>query len=129
MVATAANLVAVHIDDQVIAVDASMILYDEIMPGWDAGLYGVFPRFLAPGDHTMSLTYAPTGEFYYVEPYEVQDLVDPSPEFEGRRVFVPEQVGDPVDAKIVLRYDLTVVDEPTSVEACSWARIKATLEH
>jgi len=126
--AVGVNIVSIEIDGQVFPVNASMLLdLPGYLPDADTGWYPLDVRFTALGSHTLALTYQPLEPYFYIEPYEIQDLEDPSPEFEERRVLVPEQVGDPVDGKIVLRWNLTVVEEPTAVQASSWARIKAAL--
>jgi hypothetical protein len=55
-------------------------------------------------------------------------LVDPSPGFEGRRVFVGEQAGDPVDGLIVYTGNLTIVPHATAVGVSTRGRIRAELQ-
>jgi hypothetical protein len=130
-IATGVNLVSVEIDGQVVPVDPSKLvdLGPDFAPGNDVIWYPLDPRFTTLGSHTLVVTYQPVEEYYYIEPYAAQSLEDPSPVFEGRRVLVPEQVGNPVDGKMVLRYNLTVVPDTTAtaVEGSTWGRIKAAL--
>ena len=127
-VSKAINPISVEIDGVVIPLDPSMILLGSPGPGMTGGVYAVFPRFTTPGEHTIITTWQPLEEFYYVRNFEADGIEDPSPEFEGRRVWVPEQVGDPVDGLIVQKRTVIAVENPTAVDCCSWGQIKATLQ-
>jgi hypothetical protein len=126
----AMNLVQVEIDGTVIPIDDSYLLRVEEFPfpGFVLGLYNVYPIFHTPGTHTYVETFRPEEPYFLTVPFEglaaALGVVDPSPEFEGRRVYLPEEVGDPVDGQIVFSYTLTVEDMPTAVANYSWARIK-----
>lgn len=129
------NMVSVEIDGTSIPIERSYLAFlkDFPVPGLDLGFYNVFPRFNAPGTHTYVERFKPEESFFFIEPWE-QDAAfadvlgpqeDPWPEFEGRYVYVPEQVGDPVDGYIVYKYTLTVVEEPTAVAPSTWGEVKA----
>lgn len=123
---SAVNVVSIEIDGTVFPIDRSTFVdFGEYFPG--AHVVGVpyYPRFTTLGQHTFSMTFEPLEPYYCVYPYELEGVEDPSPEFEGRRVFLPEVVGDPVDGKIVLQWNVTVVEGPTVVEPCSWAGAKS----
>lgn len=69
--------------------------------------------------------------FFWVEPYAQEAactdcgyVPDPWPEFSGHYIWVPEQVGDPVDGFIVYEYTLTVVADPTAVTPSTWGEVK-----
>lgn len=135
MAMTAAmNLVSVEVDGTVIPIDSSYLLFakDLVAPGHDVGLYNVFPRFNTPGTHTYVERFKLVDPFFWVEPYAQEAacgtdcgyIQDPWPEFAGHYVWVPEQVGDPVDGVIVYEYTLTVVEEPTAVAPSTWGQVK-----
>jgi hypothetical protein len=129
--AAAMNLVAVEIDGTTIPIDASNLFGPGPVIGpeaanfadWESGGYSVFPRFNTPGPHTYVQKFQ-YQNFYYVECYEACGAADPSPEFEGRRVLVPEQIGNPVDGYVVFKYNLNVVAEPTAVAPKGWGEVK-----
>lgn len=140
MAMTAAmTLVSVEIDGTPVPIDPSYILFakDLFGPGQDVGLYNVFPRFTKPGIHTYVQRFKQVDPFFWVEPYAAEKasgctdcgyVQDPWPEFAGQYVWVPEQVGDPVDGDIVYEYTLTVVEEPTAVMPSAWGQVKAVQE-
>ncbi|NKB66748.1 MAG: hypothetical protein GKR89_06795 [Candidatus Latescibacteria bacterium] len=128
----AMNLVSVEIDGVEVPIDDSYLLRREEFPfeGFVLGLYNVFPLFTTPGTHTYVQTFQQTDNYFMTVPFEELNAAlgaeDPSPQFEGRRVYVPERIGDSVDGQIVFSYTLTVEEAPTAVEASSWAKIKQT---
>ncbi|NUM70530.1 MAG: hypothetical protein HUU43_06755 [Ignavibacteriaceae bacterium] len=122
------QLVSVELDGTTIAIDRSYLALRREFPfaGNDLAFYSVFPRFNTPGTHTYTQRFRPEA-FFYVEYYDpVQGQVDPTPEFEGRRVLVPEQIGNPVDGEVVFKYTLTVVEESTAVPSSTWGQVKET---
>jgi hypothetical protein len=125
------NITSLEVDGQAVPVDPSMLVDLGLgaipdLPACDVVWYPLDMRFTTLGPHTVAVTYEPA-EFYNVA-WPAGSPDDPSPEFEGRRVWMPEQVGDPVDGKIVLKYNLNVVPPETAVEPCSWGRVKAALQ-
>ncbi len=124
------NLVQVELDGTVVPIDDSWIARTEDFPfpGFVLGAYNVFPTFHTPGVHTYVQTYAQTEPVFVQIPMEqlaeAFGQVDPSPEFEGRRVYLPEQVGETVDGRIEIRSTLHVVDAATAVADASWGLVK-----
>jgi hypothetical protein len=119
--------VSVELDGTVVPIDSSYLLRIDDFPGYETsvlGEYNVWPRFTTTGVHTYVETFEQEEPFFYIRPFEAAGEVDPAPQFEGRRVLVPEQIGDPVDGKFVFRYTLTVVEAPTPVEQTTWAEVK-----
>ena len=129
----ALRLASVEIDGELVEIDDSYLLRRDEFPfeGFVLGLYNVFPRFTTPGKHTYVQTYQQTGDYFVDIPFEqmgpARGGTDPSPEFEGRRAYVPERIGEVVDGKIVFSYDITVVDKEeffTAVAEETWGKIK-----
>lgn len=129
------HLSSVEIDGTVVPIDSSYRLRVDDTPftGQTAGIYNVFPRFNTPGTHTYREIWSQDQPFFYVEPVAAEALCveceyppDPFPEFEGRYVYVPEQIGDPVDGRFTISYTLNVVEAATNVEPSAWGRIKST---
>ena len=75
--------------------------------------YVIFPRFKTTGLHTIQYVYRQEAYFFFHYDHDVElfeGFPDPYPEFEGRRVFVPEVAGDPVDGDYTLSFTLSVVE-------------------
>jgi hypothetical protein len=131
---TACRLVSIELDGEVVPIDQATYLQPI---GWMMGDgttwvgygYQVAVRFKTAGTHTYKMVFRQESEFYYTECYSPCGLADPTPNLEGRRVLVPEQVGDPVDGEMVYSYTVTVVSEtPTAAESSGWARVKAAAQ-
>jgi hypothetical protein len=105
----ATRLISIEIDGTKITVNHHD-LTDLSSAEGSAAIFNVFPRFLTPGNYTLKYTWIQHRPFFFVYPYEVIGIPDPSPAFEGRRVFVPETVGDTLDGKMVLSYNVTVIE-------------------
>lgn len=123
---TSWNLVSLEVDDTVIPIDRSYLALRKEFPfaGNDLAFYSVFPRFNTPGTHTYVQRFRPE-TFFYVEYYDAsQGQVDPTPEFERRRVLIPEKIGNPVDGDVVFKYTLTVTSDPTAVTPSTWGQVK-----
>lgn len=124
------DLVSLEIDGTVVPIDRSYLALRKEYPfaGNDLAFYSVFPRFNTPGTHTYVQRFRPE-TFFYIEYYDAsQGQVDPTPEFERRRVSIPEQIGNPVDGDVVFKYTLAVVEEPTAVQSWTWGQIKDAQE-
>lgn len=122
------NLFSLEIDGTVIPIDRSYLALRREFPfaGNDLAFYSVSPRFNTLGTHTYIERFRPE-TFFYIEYYDAsQGQVDPTPEFERRRVSIPEQIGNPVDGEVVFKYTLTVVEEPTAVTPSTWGQVKET---
>jgi hypothetical protein len=73
-----------------------------------------FPRFTTPGTHTHVQRFQPQ-TYLYAECCAACGMADLTLEFEGRRVYAPEQIGNPVDRYVVFAYAFSVVEDPTAV--------------
>ena len=111
----ATRLVAIEIDGERVPVTVEDILVWTSDDGvFDNAGYVILPRFKTTGLHSVKYIYHPEAYFFFTYDHDrefFEGFPDPYAEFEGRRVLVPEVLGDPVDGDITLAYTLNVVEE------------------
>lgn len=96
--------------------------------GFDLAAFDFYPRFLQPGSYVLRYRWRQLEPFFFVWPFGLPThgpASDPLSGFDGRRVFVSEQEGDPADGEMVVTYHLTVTAQETAVSPQSWAHVKA----
>ena len=105
---SATRLVEIEIDGNTIPVNQSFL--QDFTTGKSTFLiYNILPRFLTPGAHTLKYRWRQVTLFYFIYPYEIVFGFPDPYGLGGRRVFLPETVGDaPLDGSMTLSYALTV---------------------
>lgn len=109
----ATRLVAIEVDGERIPVTVDDI-YAFGSDDFDAAMYAIFVRFTTPGLHSLKYIWRQEAYFFFHFRHDLLGdfFPDPWPEFQQRRVFVPETVGDqPLDGQTVWSYTLNVVEE------------------
>jgi hypothetical protein len=109
------RLVAIEIDGERIPVTVDDIVSWTTPDGaFDVAVYNVHPRFTTTGLHSVKYIYRQEAYFFFHYDHDLQlfeGYPDLYPGFEGRRVFIPEVVGDPVDGYMIASWTLNVVAE------------------
>lgn len=125
-----AQSLTVEINDEAFSLSPENVASVSDFPfvGMNLAAFDFYPRFLQPGSYVLRYRWRQLEPFFFVWPFGSPThgpATDPLPGFDGRRVFVAEQEGDPVDGEMLITYHLTVVEAETAVSANSWAQAKA----
>lgn len=125
-----AQSLTAEINDDVFPLSAEDIASVTDFPfvGLDLAAFDFYPRFLQPGSYVLRYRWRQLEPFFFVWPFGSPThgpAADPLTGFDGRRVFVSEQEGDPLDGEMVTTYHLTVTAQQTAVTGQSWAQVKA----